>query len=267
MSTFLLVVTHLACFLAFFTRFSWGLVALALVGYVVRMWAITAGYHRYFAHRAYRTGRVFRFVLAWLGASAMQNGPLWWASIHRRHHKHADGPRDPHSPRGGLWHAHMGWFLGGRYDGMELSNVADLSRYRELRLVERFSWVPILVHIAVCYAVAGIPGVVWGFAISTCAVLHVTACINSMAHLWGRRRYDTLDDSRNNALLAVLTLGEGWHNNHHHYESCARQGFFWWELDVTYMTLRVLAAMGVVSGLREPPTWAVEPASVAVGLR
>jgi stearoyl-CoA desaturase (delta-9 desaturase) len=252
-STILLAVTHLTCLLAFFVRFSWGLVALALAGYVVHMWVITAGYHRYFAHRTYRTSRVFQFVLAFLGASAMQNGAIWWASIHRRHHKDTDGPGDPHSPLLGFWYAHMGWFLCGGGENIDLSNVADLTRYPELRFIERWSWVPILMHVGLCYAIAGVPGIVWGFAISTCATMHATFLINSLAHVSGTRRYATADDSRNNWLLALITFGEGWHNNHHRYESSARQGFRWWELDITYVTLRALAWARVVRQVREPP--------------
>ena len=258
LSTGLLVLTHLSCLLVFVVPFSWAVVELACFGYVLRMWAITAGYHRYFAHRSYRTHRVFRFVLAWLGASAMQNGPLWWASVHRRHHKHSDGPLDPHSPTRGFWDSHFGWLLSGRYNGLDLSNVRDLSSQPALRFVERWSWVPVITHALVCFALAGWAGVVWGFAVSTVALLHATALVNSLAHTWGGRRYETGDLSRNNALLAVLTLGEGWHNNHHHIQSSARQGFFWWEVDVTYYVLKLLALVGVVHGLREPTAAAVE---------
>jgi stearoyl-CoA desaturase (delta-9 desaturase) len=257
LSTALTLGLHLACLLVLVVPFSWRLVALAAFGYALRMWAITAGYHRYFAHRSYRTGRLFQFGLAWLGASAMQNGPLWWASVHRRHHRDPDGPLDPHSPERGFWHAHMGWFLSGQYNGLDLSNVNDLAAHAELRFVERWSWIPIVSYAAGCFALAGLPGLVWGFAVSTIALLHATAFINSLAHVWGSRRYDTGDRSRNNGLLAVLTFGEGWHNNHHHYQSSARQGFFWWEVDVSYYILRLLAWVGVVSGLREPTATAL----------
>jgi len=251
-STALFVALHIACLGAFLVPFAWKLVALALVGYVVRMWAITAGYHRYFAHRSYKTSRAFQLVLAWLGASALQNGPLWCASVHRRHHRDADGPLDPHSPREGLWHAQLGWFLSGRWGDIDLANVDDLAAFPELRFVERWSWMPIVSYAAVCFAVAGMPGLVWGFAISTVAVIHATAMINSLCHVWGSRRYETGDTSRNNAFLALITLGEGWHNNHHHFQSSARQGFFWWELDLTYLALRALAGLRVVWRLREP---------------
>jgi stearoyl-CoA desaturase (delta-9 desaturase) len=249
-STGLFVATHGACLLVFVVGFSWKLVALAAAGYAIRMWAVTAGYHRYFAHRTYKTSRAFQLVLAWLGASAMQNGPLWWASNHRRHHKYSDGPLDPHSPLRGFWHAHCGWFQ--KDVDVDLSNVSDLAAYPELRFIEKRHWLPVLSYIAICAAIGGVPGIVWGFAVSTVACNQVTMAINSVAHIWGARRYETGDTSRNNAVLALLTLGEGWHNNHHHFQSSTRQGFRWWELDVTYWSLRLLALLGVVWGIREP---------------
>jgi stearoyl-CoA desaturase (delta-9 desaturase) len=253
LSTVLTVLIHLSCGLAFFVPFGWKLVALAGAGYAIRMWAITAGYHRYFAHRSYKTSRAFQLLLALLGTSAMQNGPLWWASWHRRHHKYSDGPGDAHSPvQIGFWHAHIGWFLDGSHDDPDLANVADLARYPELRFLDRHKWFPIVAYASVCFLIAGFPGLVWGFSISTIALLHATALINSLAHVWGRRRYATADNSRNNGLLAILTLGEGWHNNHHHFMSSARQGFFWWEIDVSYYVLRLLEGAGIVWSVRVP---------------
>jgi stearoyl-CoA desaturase (delta-9 desaturase) len=246
---------HLAVFLAFVVPFSWNMLALCAGGYALRMWAVTAGYHRYFAHRAYKTSRFFQLVLAVLGATTMQNGPIWWASVHRRHHKHSDTPEDPHSPvLHGFWHAHLGWnFDLDRAPQDERSNVADLMRYPELRFVDGHDWLFVIAYAFGCLAIGGLPGVVWGFVVSTVATFHATLLINSLGHLWGSRRYATRDQSRNNGLLALLTFGEGWHNNHHHCMSSARQGFFWWEVDFTYYVLRVLAWLGVVSGLREPP--------------
>lgn len=229
------------------------LVALAASGYVIRMWAVTAGYHRYFAHRSYKTSRVFQFVLAALGGTAMQQGVLWWASTHRRHHKYADQPGDPHSPvRDGLWHAHVGWIFDGSAP-RDLSNVKDLVEFPELRWLDRHDYVPVAGYALLCFAIAGLPGVVWGFAVSSVVLAHATFTINSLAHRWGSRRFDTSDDSRNNLVLALLTFGEGWHNNHHHYMSAARQGFRGHEVDLTYYSLRVLAWLGVVWGVREPP--------------
>ncbi len=253
LSTVLLVAMHLSVFLVLLVHVTWSLVALAVSGYVLRMWAITAGYHRYFAHRSFKTSRAFQFVLAFLGTTAMQNGPLWWASWHRRHHRFSDTPEDAHSPQQkGFWHAHIGWFLDGTHDEPDLVNVRDLARFPELRFLERHKWLPIVAYAFACFAVAGLPGVVWGFCVSTIAVLHATMLINSLAHVWGTRRYVTGDGSRNNALLAFITLGEGWHNNHHHAITSARQGFLWWEIDLTYYSLLALEAVGLVWDLREP---------------
>jgi stearoyl-CoA desaturase (Delta-9 desaturase) len=245
---------HAACGLVLVFPPTVGLLALAASGYVIRMWAVTAGYHRYFAHRAYKTSRVFQLLLAVLGGTALQQGPLWWASWHRRHHRYADTPGDPHSPqRDGFWHAHVGWIFDGEHGSQDLSNVKDLAAFPELRWLDRHSYVPVVGYAVVCLAIAGPAGVVWGFAVSSVVLAHVTFLINSVAHVWGTRRYETPDTSRNNALLAVLTFGEGWHNNHHHYMTSARQGFRWWEVDVSYYSLRVLAWLGIVWDLRQPP--------------
>jgi len=217
------------------------------------MWAITAGYHRYFAHRSFKTSRAFQFVLAFLGTSAVQNGPLWWASWHRSHHRHSDTPDDAHSPvQRGFWHAHIGWFLDGSHDRPNLANVRDLARYPELRFLDRHKWMPIVAYAVGMYLIAGYAGVVWGFVVATMACLQATMCINSLAHVWGSRRFETRDDSRNNALLALVTLGEGWHNNHHHDMGSARQGLRWWELDVTYYTLLGLERIGLIWDVRRP---------------
>lgn len=254
----MLIGMHMACVAALFYPFSWSLVGFALASYLLRMFAITAGYHRYFSHRSYKTSRLFQFGLAFIGTCSMQNGPLWWASWHRRHHKHADTAQDPHSPKHvGFWHSHLGWVLdAGEVAARDYSNVKDLSRYAELRWLERHKWVPQFIYATACFLIAGQAGLVWGFVISTVVLFHCTLAINSLSHVWGTRRYETPDDSRNNVFLAMLTLGEGWHNNHHYYMSSARQGFAWWELDVTYCILRVLALVGVVSDIRLPP---VEP--------
>jgi stearoyl-CoA desaturase (delta-9 desaturase) len=230
---------------------TWRLLLLALASYLLRMWAITVGYHRYFAHRSFRTSRAFRFVLAFMGASAMQNGPIWWASWHRAHHKYSDQPRDPHSPvMGGFWHAHLGWFFDGSHEVPDLSNVRDLTRIPELRFLEKFNWLPIAIYMLGCWLIAGTAGLLWGFVIPTVLALHATAAINSLR--WGTRRFATKDDSRNNGWLAILTLGEGWHNNHHHDMSSARQGIMWWEIDVSYYTIKLLSLLRVVHHVRLP---------------
>lgn len=255
LSNVLFVAIHAAALLVFVVPHSWTVLALAFGGYGLRMWAVTAGYHRYFAHRSYKTSRPWQLVLAILGATTMQNGPIWWASVHRKHHKESDGPADPHSPaRRGFWYAHVGWIFDRSVPApRDDSNVRDLLRYPELRWIDAHEWLPLAAYAVACAAIGGVPGLVWGFALSTIAVFHATMLINSLAHVWGSRRYATPDRSRNNPLLAVLTLGEGWHNNHHFYMSAARQGFRWWEIDASYYTLRLLAWLGVVWDLREPP--------------
>lgn len=251
LSTVLTLLMHAAVGLVFFVPFSWDLVLLCVASYGLRMWAITAGYHRYFSHRAFKTTRAFQFLLALLGTMSMQNGPLWWASWHRRHHRYSDTEGDAHSPvRGGLWHAHIGWFLNGSHDRPNLANVRDLARYPELRFLDRHKWLPLVVYAGGMWLIAGFPGVVWGFVVSTIACLQATMCINSLAHVWGTRRFETKDASRNNGLLALFTLGEGWHNNHHHDMGSARQGLAWWELDVTYYSLWALEKCGIIWDLR-----------------
>jgi stearoyl-CoA desaturase (delta-9 desaturase) len=245
---------HAACVFVVLYPPTLSLVVLAATGYVIRMWAVTAGYHRYFAHRAFKTSRAFQLVLAVLAGTAMQQGPLWWVSWHRRHHKHTDEPGDPHSPKlDGFWHSHVGWIFDGNHGSRDFSNVKDLAAFPELRWLEKHSYVPVVGYAVACLVIAGPAGVVWGFAVSSIVLAHVTFLINSVAHVWGTRPYPTPDTSRNNALLAVATFGEGWHNNHHYYMASARQGFRWWQIDLTYYSLRVLAWFGIVWNLREPP--------------
>jgi stearoyl-CoA desaturase (Delta-9 desaturase) len=227
------------------------LVAIGAITYLALTFGIVAGYHRYFSHRSFKTGRVVQFVLGWLGTAAMQNGPLWWASWHRTHHRTSDGPRDPHSPvQRGVLYAHIGWVLDGSHDHPDLANVRDLSRYAELRWLDRWKWLPVIVHAAVAFGLLGLPGLVWCFALPTTVAFHAPLFVNSLAHVWGTRRYATGDASRNNALLALFTLGDGWHNNHHHSPGSARAGEAWWELDPAYWALRVLAALGLVWDVR-----------------
>jgi stearoyl-CoA desaturase (delta-9 desaturase) len=233
---------------------AWRWVALAAALYAVRMFAITAGYHRYFAHRAYRTSRAFQLALAVLGTTAVQKGPLWWAAHHRDHHRFSDGPDDVHSPlERGFWWSHLGWFLSARWDATRTDRVKDLARYPELVWLDRWHLVPPLALAVVLFLAGGLPALLWGFFVSTVVLAHGTYVINSLAHVVGSRRYETGDGSRNSLVLALVTFGEGWHNNHHFYPGSANQGFFWWEIDLSYYGLRALAAIGVVHELRTPP--------------
>jgi stearoyl-CoA desaturase (delta-9 desaturase) len=231
----------------------WGLL-LALGMYAIRMFGLTAGYHRYFAHRSYKTSRPFQFVLALLGASATQKGPLWWAGHHRTHHKYSDEPRDPHSVKQrGFWWAHVKWVLVRKYVATDVARIKDFAAYPELRWLNKWHLVPPVALIVTLYLLGGGWAVVWGFLVSNTLLWHGTFCVNSLAHLFGRRAYDTPDNSRNSFLIALFTLGEGWHNNHHHYQASERQGFYWWQLDITHIVLRMMSWVRLVWDLNEPP--------------
>jgi stearoyl-CoA desaturase (delta-9 desaturase) len=247
------IVLHLSLVSVFFVPVTALGVILCAVTYYIRMFGITGGYHRYFAHKAYKTSRVFQFVLAWLGCSAMQKGPLWWSAHHREHHRHSDTPADPHSPHEtSFWWSHVGWILSTDHVPTPWESIPDLEKYPELRWLDRNHWIPGFVLAGACYLIGGWSGLVWGFVVSTILVYHATFTINSLSHLFGSRRYATTDDSRNNFWLALITLGEGWHNNHHHYQSSVNQGFFWWEIDISYYTIRLLRVFGLVWDLRKP---------------
>jgi stearoyl-CoA desaturase (delta-9 desaturase) len=230
------------------------LVLLAAATYFVRMFAITGAYHRYFAHRSYKTGRVFQFLLALLGTTATQKGPLWWASTHRVHHKESDTEKDVHSPmRRGFWYSHAGWWLSPGHEIAPMHLIPDYASYPELRWLDKHHYVGPALLMALTGGLFGLDGLLWGYVLSTCVLMHATFTINSLSHIYGTRRYATTDTSRNNPYLAILTMGEGWHNNHHHYMNSANQGFFWWEVDITYYLLKGLEKVGLVWDLRKPP--------------
>ena len=248
---FLLV--HLLPFLAIFTGITSTALILFAVTYFGRMWLVTAGYHRYFSHRAYRLGRVSQFLMAFGAETSAQKGVLWWASHHRNHHQFSDTDRDLHSPRKGFWWSHVGWILCDKYKGYDPERIRDFQKFPELVFISKRDWIaPWALGIA-CFLIGGWSGLVVGFFASTVLLWHTTFLVNSAAHVFGRRRYDTDDTSRNSLLIALVTGGEGWHNNHHHYQASARQGFFWWEIDTTYYGLKVLSWLGIVKDLRKPP--------------
>jgi len=262
------VFMHLACLAAIWVGVSPIAVVVAVLAYVVRMFAITGFYHRYFAHRCFKTSRGGQFIFGLLGASAVQRGPVWWAAHHRYHHANSDQQADPHSPlQHGFWRSHMGWFLSFKGFTPDLRFVRDLMKFPELRWLDRFDiLVPLalglgmfalgvlLEHVAPTLGTGGTQMLVWGFFISTVFCWHATYTINSLSHLFGRQRYRTGDTSRNNWFLALLTLGEGWHNNHHYYPNSARQGFYWWEYDPTYYLLKLLSWMGLIWDLKPIPS-------------
>ena len=265
---------HLACVAVLWVGVSPIALIVALALYAVRMFAITGFYHRYFSHRTFRTSRVLQFVFALIGAASVQRGPLWWAAHHRNHHRHADTAADPHSPNvHGFWRSHAGWFLTREGFRTDWSRIPDLARYPELRWLDRYDTVvPVLLaaglyglgavleRVAPTLGTSGPQLLVWGFFVSTVVLFHATVTINSLAHRFGKRRFDTRDDSRNNLWLALLTFGEGWHNNHHFFPGTARQGFRWWEIDLTWYGLRLLAMLGLVRGLKPVPPWVLAKA-------
>lgn len=257
---------HLACFLAIWTGVSATAVIVAVALYYLRMFALSAGFHRLLAHRSYEATAAFRAAIAFLGTTAMQKGPLWWASVHRHHHRTSDTPEDAHSPVAhGFWWSHMGWILSPAHTDTDLSRVPDLVKHRSLRWLDSHPWAPPLLLAGLVYGLGAWLGaafphlntsgpqlLVWGVVISTVALYHGTWTVNSVVHLWGTRPYRTNDFSRNNGLVALWTCGEGWHNNHHRFPASERQGFRWWQFDLSHMALKVCSWFGLVRKLRAP---------------
>jgi stearoyl-CoA desaturase (delta-9 desaturase) len=258
------ILLHLSCLLIFVVGFSWIAFILCICLFAIRMFAITGFYHRYFSHKTFKTSRFVQLLFAMIGATAVQRGPLWWAAHHRGHHMHSDTSEDKHSPKehGFLW-SHMGWFLTKSNFVTNTKFIRELIRFPELRIIDRFDLLmPLALSIGLFIAghylnqyepqlnTNGFQLFIWGFSLSTVMLYHATFLVNSVAHQWGKKRYETKDTSRNNFIIAILTFGEGWHNNHHHYPGSARQGFYWWEIDLTYYVLKFLAMMGVIWDVR-----------------
>lgn len=261
------LIMHMMCLGVIWVGWSWFAIFTAFGLYFIRMFAITGFYHRYFSHNAFKTNRFWQFLFAVIGNSSVQRGPLWWAAHHRHHHRYADTEKDIHSPsqHGFIW-SHMGWLTSPANFPTKMKFVKDWAKFPELGWINRFDTViPVLLaailffggNMLQIYApqlkTNGPQLLIWGFFISSAVLFHATVTINSFDHMIGSRRYDTPDTSRNNAVLALITLGEGWHNNHHHYAISARQGFYWWEIDITYYLLKMLSWLGIVWGLRGLP--------------
>ncbi len=269
------IILHLGCLGVIWTGWSWTAVITAVVLYLVRMFAVTGFYHRYFCHRAYRASRAWQFIFGLIGLTSVQRGPLWWASVHRHHHAHSEEESDAHSPvqKGFLW-SHIGWLTSSKNFPTDYKLVRDLQKFPELVFLNRFDLIgPLLLAMGLLLAGWGLqvfaPSLgtnawqllVWGFFISTTILFHATCAVNSFAHTLGSKRFDTEDESRNSFILALITLGEGWHNNHHHFQSSARQGIYWWEIDISYYVLKTMAALGIVRDLREVPERVYEEAA------
>lgn len=243
---------HLLPLLAVFTGVTTKAVIMAVVFFYGRMFFITAGYHRYFSHRSYKLGRVSQFVMAFGAQMSAQKGALWWASHHRDHHKYSDTALDVHSPQRGFLWSHVGWILCDKFAATDYDRIKDFSKFPELRWLNKYDFVPPWTLGIASFLIGGWSGLLIGFFASTVLLWHATFTVNSLNHVWGSRRYATEDTSRNNALMVVWTMGEGWHNNHHYYQASARQGFYWWEIDPTYYVLKALSWVGIVKDLKTP---------------
>jgi stearoyl-CoA desaturase (Delta-9 desaturase) len=252
------ILISMTIFTVFTVEFTWGLLLIAIISYSVRMFAITGVYHRYFSHNSYKTSRAFQFFLAVLGCTAQQKGPLWWAAHHRDHHKYSDTEKDLHSPRlTGFWNSHMLWFLKDDFNDYDPKIIKDFSKYPELVWLDKYHWVPPLLF-SIILGLISYPVLVYGYAVATFFLGHATWTINSLSHVMGKARYETGDDSKNNWFLAIITFGEGWHNNHHYYRHSANQGFYWYEYDISYYVLKFLSFFGLVWDLKKPPQHVLE---------
>jgi stearoyl-CoA desaturase (delta-9 desaturase) len=238
----------------FYFPITWKGIALCVGTYLVRMWALTSFSHRYFSHRSFKAGRKFQFFMALMSTLSVQNGVLWWAANHRHHHRFSDMPEDLHSPKQrGFWWAHFGWMLSRVSNPRRYDLVRDLTKYPEIVWLDRYWLVPVVLEAVALVLIGGWTAFYWGFLASILLFFHCTFTVNSIAHIWGKQRYETGDTSRNNFWIALITLGEGWHNNHHHYQSSARQGFYWWEIDPSYYGLKLMEKAGLIWDVRVPP--------------
>lgn len=251
--TILFIVVHVLAAYTILFYFEWQWVLLAIGSYYLRMFALSAGFHRYFSHRSYKTSRVFAFILAFIGECSFQRGVLWWASHHRHHHRYSDQPEDVHSPiRKGFWWSHMGWILCDKYKPMNEPLIKDFLVHPELVWLNKNTWLPVNSYMALLLLLFGLEGFLWGFIVSTVFLWHGTFSINSLVHVWGTQPFATNDNSRNNIIGAIFTMGDGWHNNHHYYPISVRHGFRWWQIDPSFYLLSILERIGVVWDMKMP---------------
>ena len=270
------ILLHLACLAVFWVGVSWFAIGFMLAFYLIRMFSITAFFHRYLSHKTFQTSRPVQFLFVLLGTMSAQRGPLWWAAHHRYHHRYTDTLKDPHSSTHGFWYSHVGWFLNEYNFATRKEVIKDWLKYPELIWLDRFSLIVVLLTAGGIYVLgewlaitwpqlgtSGLQLLVWGFVFSTVLLIHATLCINSLAHHYGSRDFDTDDHSRNNLFLSIITLGEGWHNNHHYYAGSTRQGFYWWQIDVTYYLLKIMSWLGIVWDLKPIPARIYEASKIA----
>lgn len=245
---------HLGAIAALFV-FTWPALAIALFLYwMCTGLGISMGYHRLHTHRSYQVPVALEYFFAVCGTLTLEGGPIFWVSTHRIHHQKSDLPGDPHSPRDGGWWAHMGWLLVGKSKHSDTRLMAqyapDLTRDRFYVWLDRYHWVPLIVMGVVLFGMGGVPFVLWGIFLRVVIGLHVTWMVNSVTHMWGSRRFNTRDDSRNNWWLALISSGEGWHNNHHAHPTSARHGLAWYEFDLSWIQIQILQYFGIAKSVR-----------------
>jgi len=258
----LFILFHFTGLLALWSGVSAGAAIFAAIMYFATMFGITAGYHRYFAHRSYSTSRVFQFILALLGTISLQKGVLHWAANHRDHHRFSDKPEDIHSPvQGGFFWAHMGWIMSDKFVETRWDRIKDFAKYPELRWLNSYWVVVFALWCVLVLSLLGFQYLVWGCFIATTVGWHMTFCVNSLLHIWGKKAYPTGDESRNNFWLAIPTLGEAWHSNHHYFSASARQGFRWYQIDISYYVLCVLEKLGIIWKVKRPPQKVLDAAT------
>jgi fatty-acid desaturase len=253
-TSIVLIVLHVGAIAALF-MFSWRALAVTAALYWMTIgWGISLGYHRLHTHRSYQCPRLLEYFFAFCGAMTLEGGPIFWVATHRIHHQKSDQAGDPHSPRDGAWWAHVGWILFGETNHnntkMMSKYAPDLAKHRFYVWLNNYHWVPTVVLAAVLLAIGGLPLMLWAVCVRIVVGLHATWLVNSATHLWGSRRFETKDDSRNSWWVALLTFGEGWHNNHHAHPTSARHGLAWYEFDISWISLKLMKLVGIAKGVR-----------------
>lgn len=253
-----MVFFHLGAIAALFL-FDWQRLATAVFLYwLATGLGISMGYHRLHTHRSYKVPLALEYFFALCGTLTLEGGPIFWVATHRIHHQNSDQPGDPHSPRDGAWWAHAGWLLLGetKHNNTALMSkyAPDLAKHRFYVWLNSYHWLPVIGLAAILFAFGGFPMVLWGICLRVVVGLHATWLVNSATHMWGRRRFATRDDSRNNWWVALLTFGEGWHNNHHAHPTSARHGLTWYEFDISWIQIKLLKVLGIARSIHVAKT-------------
>ncbi len=249
-----LAVLHIGAIAALF-MFSWKALIVTVALYWITIgFGISLGYHRLHTHRSFQVPLGLEYLFALFGAMTLEGGPIFWVATHRIHHQKSDQAGDPHSPRDGAWWAHIGWILFGETNHnntkMMSKYAPDLAKHRFYIWLNNYHWVPTVVLAAVLFAIGGLPLMLWAVCVRIVVGLHATWLVNSATHLWGTRRFETKDDSRNSWWVALMTFGEGWHNNHHAHPTSARHGLAWYEFDISWISLKIMKVLGIAKNIR-----------------